>query len=209
MTTEVAAPEARADGRLGEWGPDGARAKVAFLLREFPDRLAHSLCAGEKARRLSGAVSGDDADLLVSAALLHDIGYSSALCRTGFHPLDGAIYLLGAGAPYRLAALVAHHSEARLLAEPAGLLPSLSMFRRERGAVTDALTYADMTAGPDGKPMSLGDRLSDIEARHRDDGSALVAARRHRVPRLRAAAIRTERRLMLSAINLAEAAGAT
>ena len=154
--------------------------------------MAHSLLAGVQARRVRATVPVADADLLVSAALLHDIGYAPALRQTGFHPIDGADFLVMLGAPYRLAALVAHHSESHLLAAAHGLLPELARFRREEGPVTDALAYADMTAGPDGTPMSVPDRLADIAARHAHEDPELVAARRARVPQLLAASRRVQ-----------------
>ena len=50
------------------------------------------------------ALSGE---ALVSAAWLHDIGYAPDVVETGFHPLDGARYLAGLGAPERVVNLVA------------------------------------------------------------------------------------------------------
>jgi hypothetical protein len=62
----------------------------------------------------------------------------------------------------RLAALVAHHSEADLLADARGLLYQLWEFPHEPGLLSDALAYADRTAGPTGRRMSGADRLADI-----------------------------------------------
>ena len=175
------------------WSPYDARVLATSLLISLPGRLAHSLRAGIQARHLTSAVPPGDADLLVCAALLHDIGYAPAVRQTGFHPLDGATYLLAVGAPARLAALVAHHSEARMLAEAAGLLEALSRFPREEGPVTDALACADLTASPSGAPIDVSDRLADIARRHRNDDPVLVAARLARVPRLLAAVERVRR----------------
>jgi HD domain-containing protein len=176
------------------WSSGHARWLARRLLRGLPDRMAHSLLAGVQARRVRATVPIADADLLVSAALVHDIGYAPALRHTGFHPIDGANFLLMLGAPHRLAALVAHHSESHLLAAAHGLLPELSRFRREQGPVADALAYADMTAGPHGTPMSVPDRLADIAARHAHEDPELVAARGARVPLLLAAAQRVQLR---------------
>lgn len=165
------------------------------LLGELPDRLAHSLTAARQARRVAVTVAARDADLLVAAALLHDVGYANSLVETGFHPVDGANFLVRIGAPARLAALVAHHSEAQLLAPAAGAAADLALFHNERSAVTDALVFADMTAGPAGEPMSIQDRLADIQRRHAEDEAGLLAARLARVPRLLAAARRVEERL--------------
>lgn len=172
-----------------------ARSLAAALLAELPDRRAHSELAGVQARRLAAAVARDDRDLLVAAAHLHDIGYAHALRRTGFHPLDGARYLAAAGAPPRLAGLVAHHSEARLLARALGLASELDEFGLELSPVSDALTCADMTSGPTGEPITVRDRLCDIEARHRDDDPELFAVRLARAPLLLAACDRVRHRL--------------
>ena len=176
------------------WDPTHAEALVRTVLECRPSRLAHSLQAGSRAQFVLAAVPAADVELLVSAALLHDIGYAPTAAVIGFHPLDGANLLLGLGAPRRLAALVAHHSEAGLLAAAQGLARTLSSFANERSAVTDALVYADMTAGPDGEPIGVADRLEDIEARHADDEPALMAARLARVPRLLAAVDRVQTR---------------
>jgi hypothetical protein len=172
------------------WSPDYAHALTLHLLRGLPDRAAHSRLAGLQAERVRLTVPVADADLLVSAALLHDIGYAPALRQTGFHPIDGANFLLRLGAPTRLAALVAHHSESRLLASAHGL--------REEGPITDALAYADMTAGPRGAPMTVRDRLADIAARHAHEDPELVSARQARVPLLLAATQRVQLRASMS-----------
>src|SRR6266576_5553529 len=110
------------------WTPSHAYLLTTCALRGLPQRMAHTLLAGVQAQRVRATVSGADADLLVSAALLHDIGYSPALVKRGFHPIDGANFLVDLGAPMRRAALVAHHSEARFLAAANGLLSELSKF---------------------------------------------------------------------------------
>ncbi|MFL6160790.1 MAG: HD domain-containing protein [Jatrophihabitantaceae bacterium] len=184
-----------ADSPAIDWSLEQGQALARAVLNRQPYRLAHSLLAGQQARRLVDTVAPMDGPLLVAAAVLHDIGYAPELRQTGFHPIDGARYLLDTGAPYRLAALVAHHSEARLLAAAAGLTPELAEFDREESRVSDALTYADMTAGPTGTPMSVVDRLVDIAERHSDDDPALLAARLERVPYLLAAAERVGHRL--------------
>jgi len=56
--------------------------------------------------REAAPLFGADGELLVAAALLHDIGYAPDLVDTGFHPIDGARYLLNTDAPTRLVNLV-------------------------------------------------------------------------------------------------------
>ncbi len=41
-------------------------------------------------------------EALVAAAWLHDIGYAPEVTDTGFHPLDGARYLVGLGIAERV-----------------------------------------------------------------------------------------------------------
>src|SRR5687767_6328347 len=62
----------------------------------------------------------EDRELLIAAALVHDIGYATELANSGFHPLDGARWVRAAGHE-RLARLVAHHSSARYEAKLRGI----------------------------------------------------------------------------------------
>jgi hypothetical protein len=112
-------------------------------------------------------VPHDDVDLLVAAAWLHDIGYAPTLNETGFHPLDGARYLRGIGAPDRLCRLVANHTGARVEATNRGLVDTLMQeFPPEASDTADALTYADLTTGPEGSPVSALERLMEILVRY-------------------------------------------
>ena len=52
-------------------------------------------------------------------------------------------------------------------AEQRGLLDVLQAgFPQERGELRDALTYCDMTTGPDGNPLPVADRLAEIHSRY-------------------------------------------
>ena len=44
-----------------------------------------------------GQAMGDESEVLVAAAYLHDIGYAAELAQTGFHPLDGARFVRSMG----------------------------------------------------------------------------------------------------------------
>ena len=76
-----------------------------------------------------------------------DIGYTRALRRTGFHPLDGAITAENTagrtGSP-----LVAHHSGARFVPVERGFADQMAGFPFQDSPVSDALAYADQTVGP-------------------------------------------------------------
>jgi putative nucleotidyltransferase with HDIG domain len=126
----------------------------------------------EEARRISPLVGTDD-DLLVAAALLHDIGYAPRLVATGFHPLDGARYLTSLGAPSRLAALVARHACAVLEAEMRGLHAHIVAFHDEQTVTRDALWYCDMVTDPGGARVSFDARVAEVRRRYGE--SALVS----------------------------------
>ena len=186
----------RAEVEITDWLAGRTPRELAGAqLSSLPDRWAHTQTAAAQAERAASTVAATDRELLLAAAWLHDIGYAAPLNDTGFHPVDGARYLRGLGAPMRLAALVAHHSEAELLAEARGLLDELEPFPRERSPVADALSYADMSAGPTGQCMTITARLADIRARHAAEPPRLKAARIRREPVLRAAAARVQRRM--------------
>jgi hypothetical protein len=121
--------------------------------------------------RLLAPILGADADLLEASAVLHDIGYSPDLVKTGFHPLDGARYLRDvAGADTRIVRLVAHHSCAWLEADARGLRDELeSEFPREDQGLADALCFCDMNTTPDGTPTNPVDRVNEIVGRYGPD----------------------------------------
>jgi putative nucleotidyltransferase with HDIG domain len=91
------------------------------------DRWIHVQAVAAKARSLAAVLSAEDADLLVAAALLHDVGYAASLHRLGFHAVDGARFLRGQDQG-RLARRVAHHSRARFEAEERELVEELAAF---------------------------------------------------------------------------------
>lgn len=171
---------------------DTARDLADELLAGLPRRWRHTAGVARRAEEVAPTIGDDDPALLVAAAWLHDIGYAEPLRDTGFHPLDGARYLRRHGWPDRLAALVAHHSGARFVAEVRGL--SLAGYPREESPLADALTYADQTVGPDGRTMSVPDRIADMLSRHGPD-SFNAAADPRRAPYLLAVADRVTSRL--------------
>lgn len=88
------------------------------LSRELPRRWSHVKAVAAKAQHLASVLeSARDRDVLVAAALLHDIGYASSLAESGFHPLDGGRWLRSIEFEDRVASLVAHHTNAVVEAE--------------------------------------------------------------------------------------------
>jgi putative nucleotidyltransferase with HDIG domain len=149
---------------LAFWAEPLAR---ALLQEPLPRRWAHSQGVAARARGLA-PVLGADADLLEAAAWLHDIGYAPGVATTGLHQLDGARYLRDAQhADALLCRLVAHHSCAIIEAGERGLADVLSLeFETAPYAVSSVLTCCDMTTSPDGEPVSVEQRLAEIQDRY-------------------------------------------
>lgn len=171
-----------------------ARDLACRLLEDNPERWAHTVGVAARAVSLRRTVPEGEADLLVAAAWLHDIGYATQVRDTGFHPLDRARYLRARGWHPTVCDLVAHHSGSRFVARFRGLSQQLSEFAYDEGPVTDALTVADQSTGPSGSPVSLDDRVRDTRERHRAD-SASTRALPEREPYFRAALERVSRQL--------------
>ncbi len=174
-----------------------ACALAQALLADLGVRWKHTVAVARRAEEIATTLPPEDRDVLVSAAWLHDIGYSPRLSRTGLHALDGARHLGGQGWPRRLCALVAHHSGAVFVADELGLRADLAEFDREESPVADALTYADQTVGSDGQQLPIRERMAEMLARH---GDSSVQARVHhlRGPYLLAVAARVEERIRQS-----------
>lgn len=183
---------------------DRARALAwAQLAEALPRRWAHTEGVGAKARSLD-ALFGDAAEVLVAAALLHDIGYAPPLAKTGFHPLDGARYLRDTQAlDETIVRLVANHSFALLEAEERGIRAELE---REFPIVedpdlVDALVYCDMTTTPDGLPTSSVSRVNEIVSRY---GSQSLVGRfiERAAPGIHASVARVSARALKAGIAL-------
>ena len=176
--------------------PRAAQDEAGRVLDQTGDRWRHVVAVAERAESIAGAVPAQDRDLLVAAAWLHDIGYG--LVDSGLHSLDGARHLRSLGTADRLCRLVAHHTAAIVEAEARGLAGELAAeFQPEYSLVADALTYADLTVGPQGQPMTVEDRLAEILRRYPPDHVVHQSILRAR-PGLTATAARAERRLTLS-----------
>ena len=162
--------------------------------RKIRERLHHCAGVAARAQALVATVPPSAADTLVAAAWLHDIGYASRLRDTGFHPLDGAVYLRREGWPAPVCDLVAHHSGSRFVARIRGVDARLSEFEFVEDASSDALTVADNTTAPDGRVMTLDERLRDKLKRHGSE-SPNARANPERDDYIRAAARRVADRL--------------
>lgn len=171
-----------------------ARALAQAQLVDSDDRWRHTVGVARRAEYLASTVPVDDHEILLIAAWLHDIGYSPTARETGFHPLDGALYLARLGWPKRVCALVARHSGALFVAGAMGLHDAVAVFPGEQSPAADALTYADQTVGPHGDNVSIQRRVADALQRHGPD-SAQARVQHARGPYLMAIAHRVEARL--------------
>jgi hypothetical protein len=147
-------------------------AEIARDLLEgpLPRRWAHTQGVAAQAQKIAPLL-GRDADVVEAAAWVHDIGYAPDLVSTGFHPLDGARYLRDAWrASPQLCGLVANHTGALIEAEERGLAEQLATeFPAPNSLLSDALTFCDLTTGPDGRSLSVEQRLAEITARYGPD----------------------------------------
>jgi hypothetical protein len=161
------------------------------LLQPLGDRWKHVQGVAAQAREVAGALDPESRPCLLAAAWLHDIGYSPGLKRTGLHQLDGAAWLRAVD--WRLACLVAHHSEARFEVTLRGHGEELAQYPREQSPVADALAFCDLMTGPSGQAMTLDERIAEVEQRY--GAGDIVNALHQARPHLAAAIARTRKLL--------------
>lgn len=142
-----------------------AEREARRLLGPLGARWRHTLGVVERSREVASVLSAGDAEALVAAAYLHDVGYAPELHETGFHPLDGARFLRRCSHE-RLAGLVAYHCSAAAEASERGLLDELTEFVDERSLLSRALTYCDLTTNPEGRRVEARERLCGIRERY-------------------------------------------
>jgi hypothetical protein len=145
---------------------DWAAATAEQMLAPLGRRWLHVQAVAAQARALADRIftSAREAEMVVAAAYLHDIGYAPAIANTGFHPLDGGRFVRNSGRP-ELAALVAQHTGARNEAVLRGI-DLLAEFPFENSRLYRTLSYCDLTTGPDGRRMTVDDRVAEIVERY-------------------------------------------
>lgn len=167
-----------------------ARALSADLLRDDAALRQHSARAASVAAKLTRRIPTSRPAEVVAAAWLHDIGYAAGLKRTGFHPLDGALFLMTDDWPERVIRLVAHHSLAALEAPFYGVGHHLGVIEVVNGPDADILVSADLSSGAGDPIPTVDQRLEAMRAA--DEALGLVPAdvREARYAGLRAALAR-------------------
>lgn len=172
-----------------------ARHLAEELLAPLGDRWAHTQGVAERAVAAGRAVRVEGREVLVVAAWLHDVGYAPALVDSGLHPLDGARFLARGDVDEHVVALVAHHSGADVEAQERDLAAELASIPRPDPVLLDALTFADMTTGPQGDAVDVEQRLAEILSRYSPTDPVHRAVTRS-APLLRAAVQRTRARVV-------------
>jgi len=89
-----------------------AKDVAAAELASMSGRLAHVSGASAAADNVARSSLRNRANEVVAAAWLHNIGYGPRVRDSGFHPLDGAVFLCMQGFPDVVTSLVAFHSGA-------------------------------------------------------------------------------------------------
>jgi hypothetical protein len=145
-----------------------ARVAAESRLAPLPCRLRHVRGVAAAADALRDHFDVATGDCLVAAAWLHDIGYAPSLRVTGFHPVDGAVFARREGFDDLVVSLIAFHSGAPAEARERGI-SGLSAFSTPPQQVLDALTFCDLTTGPDGSTVSPCDRLHQVLQRYGPD----------------------------------------
>ena len=168
-----------------------ARGVAEARLEPLARRLAHVRGVAAAADRLVSRIDPLEAEALIAAAWLHDVGYAPSLRATGFHPVDGAVFVREEDFPPVVVSLVAYHTGAEFEARERGLSDALAEFPPPPDFLLDLLTCADMTTSPDGSPVGPDDRISEILARYPADDPVHRAIERA-APTLLAAAARVE-----------------
>ncbi|WP_246012281.1 HD domain-containing protein [Myceligenerans xiligouense] len=136
-------------------------------------------------------------DEVRAAAWLHDVGYAPEVARTGFHPLDGAVYLSELGAPDEVVGLVAWHTGAVWEAAERGLSDRLAQMPEPSASWLDVVTLIDLVTGPDGVATTPERRVAEILGRY-DASHPVHRAVKFSGPELLASAARARAALGLS-----------
>jgi hypothetical protein len=169
-----------------------ARARAAEILSGDPELHEHASRTARRAAELAQRIPGTRATDVMAAAWLHDIGYAAPLKRTGFHPLDGALFLMGEDWPERIVRLVAHHSLAALEAPFYGVGHHLGVIEVVTGIDADILTSADLSAGVGNPVPTAQSRLEAMRLADEEIGLVPDDVRETRYAGLRAAHARIE-----------------
>lgn len=144
-------------------------ALVQKLLVDQPARIDHLLGVMHLARQISAEMElpPTESEALYLAALFHDIGRAATLRVTGFHPLDGAIFLAHRGASDSTVQAVLLHRFARNHAadHPAAAFFYAGLAETNHCLITDLLNFCDLRISHEGHLVTFPERISNILSR--------------------------------------------
>lgn len=142
------------------------------------DRLKHSLAVKKKVKKIISKhpFSKEQKDIIVRCAELHDIGYSTNLNKTGFHPLDGYMYLNGRIYDSIARACLMHTSAHQLvyyinkdIRENFELeLNNIQLTEFDKICI-ELVTIGDILTDGKGNNVTIEERYKDILKRHGDN----------------------------------------
>jgi len=146
--------------------------RLHLLLEDQPNREKHSLGVSRLANSLGQYLKRGKSftDDLGMAGKWHDVAYSKLLQQpTGYHPVDGAVFLAQYGVPNRVVSAVLFHSgakeEAKLLFpenHPVNQLYEHVGFYRPT-LIDHSLVVSDLQTAHDGsKVISIENRIVEI-----------------------------------------------
>jgi len=142
---------------------------VKKILKFYPKRLKHTFGVREIAENLFSSIfSPDQQRKLITATLFHDIGYSEDLIITGFHPLDGAIFLAHHGFDDDILRAILNHTGAIGEANYHGIAKTVyeKLPLHKTSDIDDALTFCDLRTSPVGEPVTPDERYKEIIERY-------------------------------------------
>jgi len=168
-----------------------ARVIAEQRLGSVTPRWAHVRGVAAAAERMAAGLATIEAEAVVAAAWLHDVGYAPSMRSRSFHPVDGALFVRAEGFPAVVVSLVAHHTGVVFEARERGLSDALAEFPEPPELLLDVLTCADMTTGPDGSRVRAADRVSEILSRYPENDPVHRAIERA-APTLLAAVARVD-----------------
>ena len=151
--------------------------KLKRYINEKTFRFKHILGVVEEMKMLLEKVEMGEhiKEELIEAAYLHDIGYSEKLLKTGYHPLDGALYCIKENYSSGIIAAVMFHSGA--LEDVKRNFPDLldiylkhySKLNEKDQLYIDLVTYCDLHRSSLGIKVTFEERMNEIFQRYGED----------------------------------------
>lgn len=164
------------------------------LMTDHPELLEAGERAAEQVRVSATTLGRPRPELLMAAARLHGVGHLPGVAKTGFVPVDGAVYLMGQGWPDPVVSLVGHQLQSRMVARYLGAGPQLSLITRIQGWPADILDFAILTTGPHGV-RTVGQGLDALRRQQDSDDRIPLRIRDQRLARLSRAGRRVDEAL--------------